>query len=112
MFTFTQGAMSYGHWYYPLLTLISHDLLRVADYATVEACRERRISARTFEKRIAALLDAGAIPPGDSRMWTNIREARNRATHPASQNIYGFSMAFDVLKVVSALIGRIDWVQP
>ncbi len=50
MFTFTQGAMSYGHWYYPLRTLIAHDLLRVADYATVESCRERRIPARTFVK--------------------------------------------------------------
>ena len=109
-FVFAQGALCYGHWYYPLLTLISHDLLRIADFAMVAACRERQIGARTFEKRIAALITAGAISAQDEQMWTELRKERDRATHPASQSIYGFSMAFDVLKVVRELINRIDWL--
>lgn len=112
MFTFAQGGMCYGHWYYPLLTLIAHDLLRVADFATVEACRERHIAARTFEKRIVALVAAETIPAPDEQLWTAIRHARNRATHPASQSIYGFSMAFDMLRVICGLINRIVWMEP
>ncbi len=109
MFTFAQGAMCYAHWYYPLLTLISHDLLRVADFATVQACRARGISGKTMEKRIAALVADGAIGSTDERLWHQIRGARNRTTHPPTQDIYGFSMAFDILRTVRDLIDRVAW---
>jgi hypothetical protein len=94
-----------------MLTLASHDLLRIADFATVEACRERAIKAKTFNDRIAALVAAKVILAGDERMWTVIRQARNHATHPASQSIYGFSMAYDVLKAVRNLINLMDWLE-
>lgn len=110
MFVFVQGAMCYAHWYYPLLTLISHDLLRVADFATVEACRERGLGSTTMEKRIAALVAHGAVTPEDERVWTIVRKARNRATHPPTQDIYGFSMAFDILRAIRNLIDRIAWL--
>lgn len=109
MFIFAQGAMCYAHWYYPLLTLVSHDLLRVADFATVEACRERALRGRTMQKRITALVADGAVAPADERLWTVIREARNRTTHPPTQYIYGFGMAFDILRTIRDLIDRIAW---
>lgn len=80
-------------------------------FAAAEACRERRIAARTFEKQTAALVDAGAIPLRDEPLWTDVRKLRNRATHPASHSVYGFSTAFDILRVVCDLINRIEWLQ-
>lgn len=108
-FAFAQGAMCYAHWYYPLLTLISHDLLRVADFATVEACRQRGIKAKTFKERIAALTVAGGIALTDEPVWTNIRSHRNHATHPTAQSIYSLGMAYKILTVVQTLINRIQW---
>lgn len=110
MFTFAQGAMCYAHWYYPLLTLISHDLLRVADFATVEACRERGLVSKTMHKRIAALVAHGAIAPRDERLWSSIRDARNRTTHPPTQSIYGFGLAFDILRTIRDLIESVAWL--
>jgi hypothetical protein len=109
VFTFAKGAMCYAHWYYPMLTLGAHELLRVTDFAAAEACRLHGIKAKTFKDRIAELAAAGVISAADESMWTTIRNARNRATHPAAQDVYGFSHAYQILKIVHAVINRLVW---
>jgi hypothetical protein len=111
-FTLAQHAMCYAHWYYPMLTLGADDLLRVADFAAAEAAREHGIRARTFEQRIGRLVSAGVIPHEDEPLWTALRAARNSATHPAFQHIYGFSHALHILNAVREVIDRIKLSSP
>jgi hypothetical protein len=119
-FTFSRGALCYAHWYYPALTLGMNDMLRIADFAVAEACKERGVNQPTrmkngkvryftFSQNIETLAKDAAIPTVDVRMWKIIRDARNRATHPAAQNIFGFPHAYDTLKLVRDLINQIAW---
>jgi aminoglycoside 6'-N-acetyltransferase len=112
MFVFAQGAMCYVHWYYPALTLGIDDMLRIADFAVVQACKQRSIRKKTFEKRIDALCALNAIATADEPIWDTIRNARNRATHPSAQNVYGFAQAYDMVKFIAGAIDRIDWYDP
>lgn len=120
-FMFSRGALCYAHWYYPALTLGMNDMLRVADFSASEACKEREINLpvlskrgkirySTFAENIAALAEARIIASSDVRLWNLIRDARNHATHPAAQNIFGFPHARDTLKYVRDLINRLDWM--
>jgi hypothetical protein len=120
-YTFSRGALCYAHWYYPALTLGMNDMLRIADFAAAQSCKERNINQPilmkngkfryfTFTQNLDTLAKDGIIPTGDVRMWRIIRDARNRATHPAAQNIFGFAYAYDTLKVVRDLINRIEWL--
>lgn len=116
MFAFTRGAMCYAGWDYPALTLGTHDMLRIADAAVTASCKERGINQPvgkrifTFAQNIEALATGGVIPANDVRLWDTVRCARNRATHPAAQHIYGFSFAYDTLRLVRDLINHLDWL--
>jgi hypothetical protein len=120
-FMFSRGAVCYAHWYYPALTLGMNDMLRVADFAASEACKEHQINLPvptkkgklrypTFAENIDALAKVGVIRDDDVRIWKVIREARNHATHPAAQNIFGFPHAYETLKLVRDIINRLDWL--
>jgi hypothetical protein len=39
-FLFTRNAMCYGYWYYPLFTIATDQLLRIADFAATEAAQQ------------------------------------------------------------------------
>ena len=83
-FMFSRGALCYAHWYYPALTLGMNDMLRIADFAVAESCKERGINQptrkkngkmmySTFSANIKTLVQAGVIKANDERMWNVIR---------------------------------------
>lgn len=117
MFAFSQGALCYAHWYYPALTLGILDMLRVAEFAIAEACRERDINQPTgkkfltFSDNIRELVKANILEQDDNHIWNTMREHRNRTIHPAAQFIYGFNQAYETLKTTSQIIERIKWLQ-
>lgn len=115
MFTLVQGALCYAHWYYPMVTIGMNEMLRIADVATDKACKQRRLpygEDAPFARRIDSLATVGAIDDADKQLWHRLRKQRNRATHPSSQNIYGFAQAFDTARHVRDLIDRINWFEP
>jgi hypothetical protein len=110
MFVMAQQATCYCYWYWPMLVLGSHELLRVAESAARAAANQNAIKAKTFHHRIAALVEAGIIVSGDEQLWQTLRRLRNSATHPEFQKIYGFPQAMQVIKTVAAAISRLRWL--
>lgn len=60
--------MVYGYFFYPLYTLASEQLFRVAEAVVTHKCHELGASPKkmnTFEKKVQYLLDEGVIPAVD-----------------------------------------------
>lgn len=115
MFTLVQGAFCYAHWYYPMVTICLNEMLRIADVATDKACKQRGLphgEDSSFAQRIDQLASRKVIDQTAKPIWHQLRKQRNRATHPSSQSIYGFSHAFDTVKHVKELIDNIHWFEP
>jgi hypothetical protein len=114
-FFLTRNAMCYGYWYYPMFTLGTEQILRVADFATAEAAKQYNISPpkalkrMSFAERIEALVSAGAIPQEQKSLWDGLREFRNHVTHPSSQSIFAPSDAMSILSEVKTAIDGITW---
>lgn len=109
-FVCARDAMCYAYWYYPLLTLMAQQLLRVGDFATDVACRHHAIAPiRSFGRRVAKLLEVGVIPSGDATLWEGILHMRNHSTHPSFQEIWGPGMAIPIAQRVADGIGGMSW---
>jgi hypothetical protein len=96
MFSFVQGAFCYAHWYYPMVTLGMHDTLRIADFATNQACKQRLLphaEKASFFKRIETLVKVGATDQADEELWHKIRKRRNRVTHLSTHVVQGYEQA-------------------
>jgi hypothetical protein len=108
-FYFARNAMCYAYWYYPLHTIGSQQILRVADFATDVAAKQNGLRpARGFERRINQLVNAGIISSTERR-WDGIRRLRNSATHPAFQQNWGGGMSIELVQIVAGLINSLKW---
>ena len=89
LFEVARGAMAYGYFFYPLYTLATQQLFRVAEAAVIHKCKALGAlkSKGTFKKRIDWLMNDGAIPQSELNRWEAIRKLRNIASHPDLQSI-------------------------
>lgn len=100
MFNVARGAMLYGSFFYPLYTLGSEQLYRVADAATWHRCRQlhkpfpaARPERESLAERVKWLVNQGAIvdawwwghPPASSD--GGIRMLRNLTSHSTFQQL-------------------------
>src|ERR1700686_493041 len=109
-FQMARDAMCYGYWFYPLVTLMAQQLLRVADFATDVACLTHSIkSPRNFKARVDELIAVGIIPQAHEGLWEGIRRMRNHSTHPNFQQIWGPGMAIPIAQRVADAIAGIRW---
>jgi hypothetical protein len=112
-FFFARNAMCYGYWYYPLITLGSQQLLRVADYATEVAGSVNGLTPhRNFRPRIDQLVAAGVIDSANRGTWELICRFRNKATHPEWQQIWGIPQTLNVVRAVANEITAMRWPEP
>jgi len=109
LFEVARGAMAYGFFFYPLYTLASEQLFRVAEAAVAHKCRSMRApeKARTFKQRIDWLLERGAVPKSEATRWDAIRKLRNSASHPDRQSILtpgnGMRLLEDIARQINLL---------
>lgn len=119
LFEVARGAIIYGWFFYPLLTLGAEQTQRVMEAAARQRCLElgiaqpkvnqktgRRTEPRFFEQ-IEALVARGTIGPGEAQRWKATRNLRNHASHPGRQTILSPGMAWGTLHTCAELINKL-----
>ncbi len=100
----TRGAMIYGWYFYPLLTLGVEQCYRLLDTGTRIRCKQLGIPTASFKKNMEALMKHGAIPEADGIRWDAVRKLRNSSSHPERQSIYDPGQAQETLALVVDLL--------
>lgn len=114
LFESTRAMFIYGYLFYPLITLASQQLDRVAEAALAAKCTALNLpafkptkpgkkrkpgekpQAFRFVDNIARLVDAGALSAKDKPWWEKCRKRRNQGSHPDSQTLHapGYLLGF------------------
>ncbi len=110
-FHFATGAVGYAYFYSPIFTLMSQQILRVADFAIDRLFDRRGIVPKPerFSERIAVLAKRGLLSEAEANRWDGIRRLRNSATHPKFQEDWGQGMSFELIRTVATAIGNLPW---
>jgi hypothetical protein len=104
------GAIGYAYFYYPIFTLASQQILRVADFAVDKVLEMHRMpKPRSFAERLELLKSARLISATAFHRWDGIRRLRNEATHPQWQEHWGESMSLRMIGIVAEAISTLPW---
>lgn len=123
LFEVARGAMIYGWYFYPLLTLGTEQCYRIAEAAVRYRCKQLdeplvlvtnkgRERQRTFHDLCQALVQRGAIPESDIEFWKAARHLRNWASHPQDQPILMPGQAAGTLRRTAEKINELFAVEP
>jgi hypothetical protein len=81
-----RGAMIYGWYFKPLLTLGAEQCWRILETGVRVRCQQASIPINlTFDANIKALIKNGIISATDEKRWEAARNLRNMASHPKQQ---------------------------
>lgn len=109
-FVFATGAIGYAYFYGPILTLVSHQVLRVADFALDRFFDRRGIEKpRTFGERLQRLKNDGLLSGPEYNRWDGIRRLRNAATHPDFQDEWNPAMSLQMIRAAVTAISALPW---
>jgi len=110
-FWFTVGAVGYSYFYWPLLTLVAQQTLRVADFAVDRLFDALALQPkpRSFARRLARLHGLGHLDATGYRRWDVLRNLRNESTHPSFQQNWGHSMSLELVRTVPDSIEGLPW---
>ena len=109
LFEVARAAMCYGFKFYPLYTLATEQLLRVAEAAVTERCAQLNAPAgvSTFNTRIDFLGTKLSPAIFDGARWHSLRRLRNEASHPERQNILPPGMAIPAVEGLALLMNQL-----
>ncbi|HEX6749224.1 MAG TPA: DUF4145 domain-containing protein [Longimicrobium sp.] len=114
LFEVARGALAYGYYFYPLLTIAADQCVRVAEAAAKLKAEDlgcpKRIS--TFNDQIDWLVSAGAISTRDQEYWHGLRYLRNESSHPRCQHIFTPGIAFNTFHHVADLVNGLFGTAP
>jgi hypothetical protein len=94
LFLVARNTLPYGHFFYPLYTLGSEQLYRVADAAALHRYRDlggsktKKGNDPPFKARIGWLHRHGVIDDENAPQWQGFRELRNHASHADMQSLF------------------------
>lgn len=110
-FWFTVGAVGYSYFYWPLLTLVAQQALRVADFAVDRLFDALSLQPKpqSFARRLARLHKLGHLDATDYGRWESLRKLRNDSTHPGFQQNWGHSMSLEIVRTVADSIEGLPW---
>lgn len=110
-FEFSVGAIGYAYFYYPLFTIVSQQIFRVADFAIDRFVDSSGIVSkpRPLAAKLQALHMNGTLSPAAFQKWEGIRRLRNSSTHPNFQENWGHAMSLDAIRRVAAAISALPW---
>jgi hypothetical protein len=87
-----RGAMIYGWYFKPLLTLGHDQCWRILETGVRVRCQQADIPIKNgkgkdtrFDANIKALIKNGIISTTDAKRWEAVRNLRNEASHPKQQ---------------------------
>ncbi len=109
LFEVARGAMCYGYFFYPLYTLTSEQLFRVAETAVTLKCKALRApgSVKSFAQKVDFLITKSVIPVEEKLRWEGIRGLRNIVSHPERQSIMPPGNAIHELHLIATIINRL-----
>jgi hypothetical protein len=113
LFLVARNTLPYGHFFYPLYTLGSEQLYRVADAAALHRYRDlggpktKHGRDPTFGGRIRWLREHGVITEDHVPQWEGSRELRNHASHPDMQSIFTPGNAYTMLHAVAECVNAL-----
>lgn len=109
LFEVARGAMAYGYFFYPLFTLATEQLFRVAEAAVLQKCKDLGVpkSMKTFQQKIDWLVQEGVISKSESPRWHAARELRNSASHPNRQSILTPGNAIGMLEGIAKQVSSL-----
>lgn len=113
LFLVARNTLPYGHFFYPLYTLGSEQLYRVADAAALHRYRDlggsktKRGDDPTFKTRIGWLQQHGMITDEQATQWDGFRELRNHASHADMQSIFTPGNAYTMLRAVAECVSAL-----
>ena len=113
-----QGTITYGWFYYPLLTLGAEQCSRCLEAAARERCKSIGIAVESIDKKgnprpvpfgnlLAHLKKRGLMTDKDAVRWDAGRDLRNYAAHPSDQMILTPGQAIGHLETTIELINRL-----
>lgn len=85
LFAVARGVACYGYLFYPIYTLASEQMTRVAETAVRYKYRiEGGIKHKktSYKQKLAYLQEQGMIPERDAIWWSAIKDMRDDASHP------------------------------
>lgn len=103
LFEVARGTMMYGYLFYPIFTLASEQLYRVAESAVSMKCAAMGApkGRRNFEGKINWLAEHSVIEKSEKQKWHAIRGLRNLSSHPEQQTISTPIHAVDMLNSIA-----------
>jgi Domain of unknown function (DUF4145) len=110
LFEVARNTLLYGHFFYPLYTVGSEQLYRVADASALHRYRDlggpktKKGHDATFAARIQWLREHGAIADEHADLWQRLREGRNDASHPKMQPLVTPGNALGVIHNVAECV--------
>jgi len=107
LFAVARGAFLYGFFFYPMYTLGTEQLFRVAESAVNGKCRDVGVSAErlrklNFKEKVERLIKKGVIQPNVQRRWEALWELRGMTSHPEDQTGLLAYTAIDELRRIAA----------
>jgi hypothetical protein len=110
LFAVARGALLYGYFFYPLFTLGTEQLFRIAESAVGHKCvaigvPEKKLEDMNFQRRLAHLVDEGMISSVAHRRWDALRHLRNLTSHPKDQTVM---FAYDTIYELRLVAADID----
>jgi len=109
-FWFTLGAVGYSYFYWPLLTIVAQQSLRIADFAVDKLfdALALRPKPRSFAERLRRLHDLGYLDDAEYNRWEGLRILRNHSTHPTFQENWG-PMSLETVRIAADASARLPW---
>jgi hypothetical protein len=91
LFEVARGAMIYGYFFYPLYTLATEQLFRVAEAAVAHKCKELQApkSTKTFEMMIEWLANEEVISRLELPKWDAVRHLKFSISSGVGQSLPG-----------------------
>jgi hypothetical protein len=112
LFEVARGAMIYGWFFYPIITLSAEQCLRVLEAGVKACCESHRILTKKRNKK-GELLDTSysdnlkklkkhrVIPESGENLWNVARKLRNLTSHPERQIILPPGITWGVLQATA-----------
>lgn len=110
LFEVARGSMLYGYFFYPLFTLAFEQLLRVAEAAISEKCKQittDKIGNKTFKDKVDRLNKNKLFSDEEYTKWNSLRNLRNVASHPNEQTILPPGITLEFIFIISELINSL-----
>jgi hypothetical protein len=115
LFEVARGAMIYGWYFYPLLTLGIEQCYRLLDTGTRIRCNQLGIPtvvtkkngdkrSTSFKENTDALIKRGIVSKNDEVRWEAVRNLRNWSSHPERQSLYDPGHAQGTLVLVAEFL--------